>query len=166
MPELLSRWLHAVIYTGVVCSVSMLLTPEGRVKRALGIICAVIMCAAIASPLAELDFESYSKALARYRLDAQRYTQQGEDYSKKLNRSIIEDECRAYILDKADELGAEISELSVTALWSSDGYWYPHEARIVSSAGGAQKSMLAECIRAELGISLDDQDWSGTANDG
>lgn len=166
MPELFSQWLHAVIYTGVVCSVSMLLTPDGRVKKALGVICAVIMCAAIASPLTELDFDSYSRALARYKLDAQRYTQQGEDYSKNLNRTIIEDECRAYILDKADELGAEISEVSVTALWSSGGYWYPHEASIVSSASDAQKSMLAECIRSELGISLDDQDWSDAANDG
>ncbi len=166
MTELFDQWLHAVIYTGIVCSVSMLLTPDGKVKKALGIICAVAMCAAIASPLAELDFDSYSKALAKYRLDAQQYTQHGEDYSKNLNRTIIEEQCRAYILDKADELGAEISEVSVTALWSSGGYWYPHEVSIVSGADDSRKSRLAECISSELGISLENQDWSGAANDG
>ena len=60
MSEIFSQWLHAVIYTGIVCSTAMLLTPEGRVKKALTIICAVAMCAAIASPLAELDFDAYS----------------------------------------------------------------------------------------------------------
>ena len=166
MSELFSQWLHAVIYTGIVCSIAILMTPEGRVKKALNVICAVAMCAAVASPLAELDFDAYSKAMARYELDAERYISQGEDYSKNLNRTIIEDECRAYILDKADEIGAELSEVRVTALWSSDGYWYPHEAEIVSSAADEQKSRLSDYIQAQLGISISDQNWSDEANDG
>ena len=166
MSELFSQWLHAVIYTGIICSTALLLTPEGRVKKALSIICAVAMCAAIASPISELDFDAYSKALARCRSDAEKYTSRGEQYSKNLNRTIIEDECRAYILDKAEEMGAELSEVTVTALWSTDGYWYPHEVRIVSSANNAQREKLSDCIRTQLGISLDDQDWSNAENDG
>ncbi len=165
MAELLSQWLHAVIYTGIICSIAILLTPEGRVKKSLAIICAVAMCAAIASPLAELDFDAYSKAMARYERDAERYISKGEDYSKNLNRTIIEDECRAYILDKADEIGAELSDVTVTAMWSSDGYWYPHEVRIVSSAADEQKSRLSDYIQTQLGISISDQNWSDEAND-
>ena len=165
MPELFGKWLHAVIYTGIVCSIAMLLTPEGRVKKALAIICAVVMCAAVASPIAKLDFDAYSKAMARYELDAEKYIGKGEDYSKNLNRSIIEDKCRAYILDKADEIGAELSEVTVTAQWSSDGYWYPHEAEIVSSAADDQKSRLSDYIKTQLGISISDQNWSDEAND-
>ena len=165
MSEIFSQWLHAVIYTGIVCSTAMLLTPEGRVKKALTIICAVAMCAAIASPLAELDFDAYSKAMAHYELDAGKYIGRGEDYSKNLNRTIIEDKCRAYILDKADEVGAELSDITVTALWSSDGYWYPHEAEIISTATGEQKSRLSDYIQSQLGISIANQNWSNEAND-
>ena len=64
---------------------------------------------------------------------------QGEQYSKNLNRTIIEGECRAYILDKADETGTELAEVTVTAEWSTDGYWYPHEVRIVSGADENQR---------------------------
>ena len=100
MTDIFSQWLHAVVYTGIVCSIALMLSPDGRVKNALKILCAVAMCAAIVSPLSELDFDAYSKAMARCRLDAEQYTTQGEQYSKNLNRTIIEDECRAYILEK------------------------------------------------------------------
>lgn len=166
MPELFSQWLHAAVYTGIVCSIAVMLTPEGRVKKALGLICAVAMCTAVVSPLGELDFDAYSRALAKYKLDARRYTQQGEDYSKNLNRTIIEDECEAYILDKAAELGAEISEVCVTALWSGEGCWYPHELSIKACVSEEQKNKLSDCIAAQLGISIEHQDWSVEANDG
>ena len=163
MSELFNQWLHAVIYTGIVCSTALLLTPDGRVKKALAIICAVAMCASIASPLSELDFDAYSRAMANYKLDAERYTRQGEDYSKNLNRTIIEDECRAYILDKADEIGAVLSEVTVTAIWSSDGYWYPQSVRLVTSGPAAENSRLAQIIEANLGVPRTRQEWSSTS---
>ena len=103
--------------------------------------------------------------MANYKIDAERYTRQGEDYSKNLNRTIIEDECRAYILDKADEIGAGLSEVTVTAIWSSDGYWYPHEAIIVCSATDEQRSRLSDYIQTQLGISIGNQNWSDAANE-
>lgn len=166
MSELFTQWLHAVVYTGIVCSIAMLITPDGRVKRALSIICAAAMCAAIASPIADLDFDAYSKALARCRNEADEYIGQGEQYSKNLNRTIIEDECRAYILDKADEMGAELTGVTVTAMWSTDGYWYPYEVSIVSDADDAHTAKLADLICAQLGICAENQKWSYEANEG
>lgn len=55
MTDIFSQWLHAVIYTGIVCSIALMLSPDGRVKNALKILCAVAMCAAIVSPLSELE---------------------------------------------------------------------------------------------------------------
>ena len=158
MTDIFSQWLHAVIYTGIVCSIALMLSPDGRVKNALKILCAVAMCAAIVSPLSELDFDAYSKAMARCRLDAEQYADQGEQYSK------IEGECRAYILDKADETGTELAEVTVTAEWSTDGYWYPHEVRIVSGADENQRGKLSDCIQTQLGISVENQDWSDGEN--
>lgn len=163
MTDIFSQWLHAVIYTGIVCSIALMLSPDGRVKNALKILCAVAMCAAIVSPLSELDFDAYSKAMARCRLDAEQYTTQGEQYSKNLNRTIIEDECRAYILDKADETGTELAEVTVTAEWSTDGYWYPQSVRLVTSGPAAENSRLAQIIEADLGVPRTRQEWSSTS---
>lgn len=163
MTDIFSQWLHAVIYTGIVCSIALMLSPDGRVKNALKILCAVAMCAAIVSPLSELDFDAYSKAMARCRLDAEQYTTQGEQYSKNLNRTIIEDECRAYILDKANETGTELAEVTVTAEWSTDGYWYPQSVRLVTSGPAAENSRLAQIIEADLGVPRTRQEWSSTS---
>lgn len=163
MTDIFSQWLHAVIYTGIVCSIALMLSPDGRVKNALKILCAVAMCAAIVSPLSELDFDAYSKAMARCRLDAEQYTTQGEQYSKNLNRTIIEGECRAYILDKADETGTELAEVTVTAEWSTDGYWYPQSVRLVTSGPAAENSRLAQIIEADLGVPRTRQEWSSTS---
>lgn len=163
MTDIFSQWLHAVVYTGIVCSIALMLSPDGRVKNALKILCAVAMCAAIVSPLSELDFDAYSKAMARCRLDAEQYTTQGEQYSKNLNRTIIEDECRAYILDKAGETGTELAEVTVTAEWSTDGYWYPQSVRLVTSGPAAENSRLAQIIEADLGVPRTRQEWSSTS---
>ena len=163
MADIFGQWLHAVIYTGVVCSIALMLSPDGRVKNALKILCAVAMCAAIVSPLSELDFDAYSKAMARCKLDAEQYADQGEQYSKNLNRTIIEDECRAYILDKADETGIELAEVTVTAEWSTDGYWYPQSVRLVTSGPAAENSRLAQIIEADLGVPRTRQEWSSTS---
>ena len=163
MADIFGQWLHAVIYTGVECSIALMLSPDGRVKNALKILCAVAMCAAIVSPLSELDFDAYSKAMARCKLDAEQYADQGEQYSKNLNRTIIEDECRAYILDKADETGIELAEVTVTAEWSTDGYWYPQSVRLVTSGPAAENSRLAQIIEADLGVPRTRQEWSSTS---
>lgn len=163
MTDIFSQWLHAVIYTGIVCSIALMLSPDGRVKNALKILCAVAMCAAIVSPLSELDFDAYSKAMARCRLDAEQYADQGEQYSKNLNRTIIEGECRAYILDKADETGTELAEVTVTAEWSTDGYWYPQSVRLVTSGPAEENSRLAQIIEAGLGVPRTRQEWSSTS---
>ena len=157
MADIFGQWLHAVIYTGVVCSIALMLSPDGRVKNALKILCAVAMCAAIVSPLSELDFDAYSKAMARCKLDAEQYADQGEQYSKNLNRTIIEDECRAYILDKAAQLGLDGLRAEVTARWSDEGFWYPWEARLGGPESG--RAELERLIEAELGIPAERQSW-------
>ena len=163
MADIFGQWLHAVIYTGVVCSIALMLSPDGRVKNALKILCAVAMCAAIVSPLSELDFDAYSKAMARCKLDAEQYADQGEQYSKNLNRTIIEDECRAYILDKAAQCGAVLDDAQVTLQWSTDGYWYPQSVRLVTSGPAAENSRLAQIIEADLGVPRTRQEWSSTS---
>ena len=67
-------------------------------------------------------------------------------------------------MDKADETGTELAEVTVTAEWSTDGYWYPHEVHIVSGADENQRAKLSDCIQTQLGISVENQDWSDGEN--
>ena len=111
MAEALRAWLNAVIYTGVICGIALMITPGGRVKKALTVLCGAAMCVAFISPLAGIDLDGYSETLAGFKLEAEAFAAQGESYSKNLNRTIIEDECEAYILDKAENLGVQLDEV-------------------------------------------------------
>ena len=161
MAEALRAWLNAVIYTGVICGIALVITPGGRVKKAMTILCGAAMCVAFISPLAGIDPSGYSETLAGFKLEAEAFASQGETYSKNLNRTIIEDECEAYILDKAENLGVRLDEVDVLAVWSDEGYWYPSEATIKGSFSRAQRARMSSYIEAELGISTDNQQWSG-----
>ena len=163
MIGVIHQWLQTVTFTGIVCSLAFLLAPEGRVKRALRVICGIVMCIALISPIADLNMNSYSKALSQYRIDAESITRQGEEYSKNLNRTIIQERCEAYILDKAAEQGVKLSEVSVLARWSDDGYWYPYEARISAQAPPSAQARMSDIIEATLGISCERQIWNGGA---
>lgn len=160
MTEALQSWLHAVIYTGLICGIALVIAPHGRVKKALTILCGVAMCVAFISPLGGIDFESYSEAMAGFKIEAESFAADGESYSKNLNRTIIEDECEAYILDKAESLGAQLDEMEVLAVWSDEGYWYPAEVQIKGNFSQAQRERVSSYIEAELGISADKQQWS------
>ncbi len=160
MAVVMHDWLRAVIYTGIVCSVLMMITPAGRVKKVLTILCGIAMCFAVISPLSGIDFTSYSQAMAQNRLDAEKYAGDGTEYSKNLNRTIIEDECRAYILDKANELGAELKTVEVLASWSDNGYWYPTEVKICARLTPQQKQVLTDYIETQLGVGSNEQEWS------
>lgn len=164
MTVAIHQLLQTVTYTGIVCSLAYMITPAGRVKRALTILCGIVMCIAVVSPIAQLDMHAYSKALTQYKIDADEIAGQGEEYSKNLNRTIIQDECRAYILDKAAEQGAELSEVEVLAQWSNEGYWYPYEVSISAQLPPSSRARLEDEIQTQLGIGIDHQIWNGGTN--
>ncbi len=156
----LQSWLNAVIYTGIICGIALVLAPSGRVKKAMKILCGAAMCVALISPLKAIDLDRYSEALAGLKIEAETYAADGGSYSKNLNRTIIEAECEAYILDKAVNLGAQLNEVEVLAVWSDEGYWYPSEVEITGSLSLNERDRISSYIESELGISADKQQWS------
>ena len=117
------------------------------------------------TPLAQLDYDALSEAISRLELEKEEARTGIEIRNQELVARIISGRVQAYILDKADEIGAGLSEVTVTAIWSSDGYWYPHEAKIVCSATDEQRSRLSDYIQTQLGISIGNQNWSDAANE-
>ena len=117
-----------------------------------------IVLLALISPLYSLDTGALARAMARSRETELALSQQAEQAAQRLSRSIIEEECAAYILDKAAETGITLDAASVTARWDEDGFWYPWEARLDGADGS--KKQLAPVIEAQLGIPEARQYWS------
>lgn len=162
MNGIVHSYIQTLISTAVFCFVALVLTPEGSGKKAVGIACAAAMIIAVVSPIASVDLSDYSKVVAEYKIAAQEYAENGKSDSENLNRLYIQDKCRAYILDKAKNIGADVSEVAVAAEWSNDGFWYPVTCEIKHNCSYDSRVRLAEYIEAELGISKANQEWCKT----
>ena len=160
MAEVLRTWIASIISSAVFCAVIIAVTPKGRVFNALKLLCGLVMIFAIISPLADINFDEYSKSLKKYRDRAEELTARANEYEDKYNRVFIQDKCAAYILDKAESYGVHPSSVAVSADWSMDGYWYPVSADINCNCTDELRNKLTASIEAELGIAKERQTWS------
>ena len=160
MAEVLHSWITTVICTAAFCAVAISMMPKGRVLSAVKIICGVVMVFAILKPIADIDFDEYSKQLTKYNDNASELIGSAEDYNDKLNRLYIEEHCEAYILDKAESVGVKLDSVSVSAEWSTEGYWYPVSADIRHALSDELVNRLSTSIEAELGIAKERQAWT------
>ena len=160
MMELIRNWILGLVGAAVFCAIATELTPKGPVKSVVRCVCGVVMAAALLAPLVELDFPDYALNLARYRASAAAVTAEAEKISDTLNRRVIEETLEAYILDKAQTMGAALTGADVTVRWSTEGVWYP----VAVELGGRENGALSDWIAAELGIPREEQRWLDDAD--
>lgn len=160
MLEALRSWILGLAGAAVFCAVMTEIVPKGPVKNIVKTLCGMVMAIALLSPLLQLDLAGYSLNMAKYRQKGEEIVSGGKEITDNLSRTIIEEECRAYILDKAAALGAELSDAAVTLKWSSEGCWYPVECALE----GEYNARLASAIESELGIGEENQKWRSDEN--
>ncbi|MBE6967815.1 MAG: hypothetical protein E7444_05200 [Ruminococcaceae bacterium] len=163
MTEFLRSWLLPLCGAAILCAFALTLTPEGRTRRVVRLLCGVVLIIALLGPLGQFDFETYSMSMASYRDMAAQAVARLEETNDRLARTIIEEECAAYVLDKARFVGLVPEEVSVTAKWGDALCWYPYEMEITVSADAGEKQLLAGAIEAELGIPEERQHWKTPA---
>ena len=152
MLDALRGWIFKLIGASVLSAIALSVTLSPKMKRVVALCCSFLAAAVLLSPLSGLAGSSFS-------LDA--FREQGsyragvlEQKNKELNRAVIEEQCRAYILSKAAELGAE-AEASVALKEDLT----PYSCRVISDCGGAVRFVLSETIERDLGIPLSRQYW-------
>ena len=161
MISAIKDWILQIAGTALIAAAVLSITPEGRAKKAVTIVCGAAVIIALLSITVDFDYSSYSRRLAEYKSDIEEYAGEIGSVNKNLTKAIIEEESKAYILDKGKEIGITELEVSVTTRWEPDGqYWYPVSVKINAAASEGQKEDLSYYIEASLGIPRDEQIWS------
>jgi hypothetical protein len=136
--------------------IALALTPPGRVKFVVRMVCGMVCALAMVAPVLELDMDSLAVGMASYTQRAQSIIQSEEETAKMQERTYIEEASAAYILAKAAQLEAQVPSASVQARWDDEALvWVPWQAVM---AGPYQKA-LSQAIEAELGIPAQRQEW-------
>jgi len=159
MNTFLHSYIKTLLYTGAICFSAILISPDGSTKKAVWLACAIAMAIAVVYPVTDINFEQYSKVIAEYRTAADKITNNAKEDSENLNRLYIQEQCAAYILDKADKMGIALTKVNVLAQWADEGYWYPVSADIACRCTQNEINTLSGIIESELGISKDSQNW-------
>lgn len=161
MTEAIRDWILQLTGTALLSAVALAVTPQGKVRRVVTIVCGFAVLAALLRLGGGFDYTAFSQSLARQRSQVEAYTENFAEENKKLTRQLIEEECAAYILDKGDSLGIAGLEVRVWAVWSEEGYWYPSQAALSApQVEETQKKDLSAYIESELGIPAAMQEWS------
>jgi stage III sporulation protein AF len=159
MMDGLGAWIKGIAGAAIICGAALAITPKGRVREVLKVLCGLLLIVAVVSPFIGAGLDGFSIDLARYRQQADSITGAAEKEQTNLSRTIIEREVNTYILDKAQSLGIEDMVPAVVLKWGDEGFWYPYEVDLKTDAGGVAKGSLTAYIEGELGIPESRQHW-------
>lgn len=156
MMEAIAEYVLRLVCGAVVCGLALTLTgadgPGGRIRSML---CGLFLAYLAVSPLARLDLGVLRYTDPGIAAQAEELARSGEAAAKAAIASRISEQCGAYILNKADELGLSLQ--AEVALESETGI--PVSVRITGSATPYEKETLISYITRTLGIERSGIQW-------
>ena len=159
MMVLLKSWVLRLTGACILTAIAAEISPEGRGKAVVRLVCGFVILAALISPLKDFDYSDYSRLKVKYAEDSLAVASSLEETDNRLLRNIIESKSEEYIMDKGSELGIGNLSADVDVKWSGEGYWYPWS---VSLHGQGDFTALSDMIEAQLGIPAERQMINGS----
>lgn len=152
-------YILSVCAAAIICSIVTGLMRGKTTAAQLVKLCGGIFLALIViRPLTDIDLTFFSDLTFGYISDAEEVSTAGKNLASDALADIIKVRCEAYILDKAQSLGAE---LTVEVTVSQDDMPVPLGATMRGSISPYARSQLASVISDQLGIPKEDQQWIG-----
>ena len=156
--EGIREYLISVTAAALVCGIVKSLTGEkGSIRGILGLICGVFLSLTVIRPLKDISLQDFPHLPDDMMLQAQSFSEEGVDYAKQAMARHISESCEAYILDKAQALGADIQvDISV----SRDTSPIPVSSMISGELSPYARNQLKQILKTDLGIPEEDQQWT------
>lgn len=151
-------YLLKVTGSALVCGiVNKLMGEKGMLSSVVKLLTGVFMLLAVISPLVDIRLDSLS-SLENMKLDGEHVAAAGQLDAKNAMADIISRQTVAYILDKAETLGAQ---LTVGVQLTDEMPPVPCGATLSGRISPYGKKVLSEFMETELNIPLEAQKWTG-----
>lgn len=155
----MKTWIYCVAASALLTAMVATLTPEGRCKRVVAMVCGFMMLVAVLGPIRAFDYAALGRNLVRLREDAADFAAPLDEVNENLTKRIIQERYAAYIADKGTARGIASLEVAVEVEKSPDGYWYPVRVALKTQADSAARNALAYDIESALGVSPSELTW-------
>ena len=152
----LGQYAATVTAGAVLCSVLLSITRTGTHHTLLRFLCGLCFAVILLRPLADREWEWEPDALRNAADYGRQLSAAGTELSEQALSRDISRRLEEYILEKAASLGAE---LTVTVTLGKDHL--PETVSLVGSCAPGTKAELASVMERDLGISKENQLWTG-----
>ena len=144
----LREWLLGVTAAALAIALAQSLTPEGTVKKVGKLVGGLVLLLAVIKPIAQVDPTALAGLWTVPGYEAEATTQGGEEVLKIL----IAQKTGAYIVDKGQSLGCEVTEAQVTVAGDDSGWPVPWSVVVQGDWTVEQREELSRVITEELDI--------------
>lgn len=152
-------YLLRITAAALLCGIlTKILGKKGMLTTTVKLITGVFMALTVVGPLVSIRLDTLDEFTEGISYDASAAVAEGEISAMETMSEIIKQQTQAYILDKAETLGAQ---LSVEVILSEDTPPVPCAVRITGKISPYGKSVLSAYINDDLGIGVEDQIWTG-----
>lgn len=152
------EYLFGVITAALLCTlITALAGKSGMLSAVIKLLTGVFMTLTLASPLLQLKIQIPEALLGDVSLQAEAITASAENSSLIAISEIIKSETEAYILDKAKQMGAD---LTVQVMLDDGNPPKPAAVQMNGSVSPYVKSTLSGIIEEDLGIHSEAQTWN------
>lgn len=160
MMGLLRGWLLGITAAAILASLARSLMPQGPVKKAGGLVCALVLLWAVLSPLTGGAPPAPAPLARDYLEQLEDRAQQLQDQVQRQRKAVIEEELAAYILDKAAQQGYAC-QVQVECREGDGGVFVPERVRI--SAPEEAWPWLGRMVEEDLGVPSQGQTYEKEA---
>ena len=151
------EYLISVTAAAVLCGIlKSLMGEKGNSAALVRLICGIFLALTVIRPLKELNLTDISLLPSSLMTEARATSGEGVDYTRQTKADLIKEQCEAYILDKAQTLGASIQ---VEIRISDDSEPIPVGSMITGNLSPYAKNQLSNALEKDLGIAQEDQKW-------
>ena len=145
--------ISAAMITAIICS---FFPEKSGTSGVIRLICGLFLSFVALNPLVDLDFSGLERYLDTFSLEASTIADSGKNLALDAEGDIIKASVQAYILDKAETLGANI-----TAEVMLDQDNIPISVELEGALSPYAKTRITGIIADDLGITKEHQIWIG-----
>lgn len=140
---------------GILCSI---LGKKGLTGSTVKFLCGIVMLLTVVGPLLNIRIGDIKNSFVGISQEGKSIAALGQESALKEYMDNIKERTAAYILDKAENLGAE---LTVEVTLSDDDLLVPCAVKLSGTVSPYAKRVLKETIARDLGIQEGEQTWIG-----
>ena len=145
----LREWLLGIVAAALAIALAQSLTPEGTVKKVGKLVGGLVLLLAVVKPIARVDPSALAGLWTASEYgSAQAAAQGGEEVLKIL----IAQKTGAYIVDKGQSLGCEVTRAEVTVAGDESGWPVPWSVVVKGDWTLEQREELSRVIAETLAI--------------